>query len=332
VLAIAGIVTQNQCRYTNLDWVVDGEELGRTFSIPRVEIINDFVAQGYGTLTLADSEVSKLHDAPPRKGAPIAVIGAGTGLGMCFLTLGPSGQYEAYPSEGGHIEFAPRGQGSDETQIDLLKHLKVRLSGWNRVSIERVVSGLGICNTYEFLAYKYPKRVNKEVHTEFMRRPTDASIIAKGNSPGSLCEEALQIFAACYGAHCGSAAISFMPFRGIFVTGGVTGKLAEWLQRDGTFMEAYRDKGRVSPMLSAIPLYLVKGEDMGQRGAHLRALLLLKEQKAGMGPRETGHSTIKELVPPRELDHDMLNQEIARLISDFRKSHDEKNPPSELGH
>jgi len=333
VLAIAGIVTRNQCRYTNLDWVVTGDELSKEFGIKRVEIINDFVAQGYGVLTLADSEVIALHDAPERKGAPIAVVGAGTGLGTCFLTVGSTGHYEAYPSEGGHIEFAPRGQGSNDLQIELLKFLKVRLSGWNRISIERVVSGRGICNVYEFLSYQYPDRVVKDVHREFMQRPTDAGIIARNAWPGSLCEQALQIFASCYGAQVGSTAIFLMPFRGVYLTGGVTHKLADWMQRDGSFLEAYRDKGRVTPMLSSIPLLLVRGENMGQRGAHLRAVRLLKEFREGAAPLETGPSEpVQELVAPRDLDVDGIGAQIAKLISDYRQTHDDKDdaraPPS----
>jgi len=142
-LAVAGVVTENQCRLTNLDWHIRGKELEEAFGITQVEIINDFVAQGYGLLTLGPQELDQLNDATPREGAPVACVGAGTGLGECFLTVGPSGEYDCYPSEGGHAEWAPRGQGSDETQLNLLKYLKIKYSGWNRISVERVVSGPG---------------------------------------------------------------------------------------------------------------------------------------------------------------------------------------------
>lgn len=325
VFAVAGIVTANQCRYTNLDWVVCGEEIGDLTGIKRVEIINDFVAQGYGILTLADTEVARLNNVEPRAGAPMMAVGAGTGLGCTYLTVGPTGHYEAFPSEAGHIEFAPRGLGSDELQIELLRHLKIRLAGWNRISIERVVSGRGICNVYEFLAYQYPERVNKLVHQQFMSRPTDASVIATNAWPGSLCEEALKIFASSYGAFCGNVAITLMPFCGLYLTGGVTLKLQDWLQRDGSFMEAFTDKGRVSPLLQSIPVFLVKGEDMGQRGAHLRAVRLLKEYHAGLSPRDIGPTELlTDLVPPRDLDIEGVTSEIARLISEFRRTHESR--------
>ncbi|CAE8708647.1 unnamed protein product, partial [Polarella glacialis] len=317
VFAVAGVVTKNQCRYTNLDWFVDGEELCGIVGAERIEIINDFVAQGYGVLTLNDGEVDRLNSVEPQEGAPMAVVGAGTGLGSCFLFQGRTGEYKAYPSEGGHVEFAPRGHGSDDVQTSLLKHLKIKLSGWNRVSIERVVSGRGICNVYDFLAYQYPHRVDKLTHEKFMKSPHDASIVSTNAWPGSLCEEALQIFAACYGGYCGNTAITLMPFGGLYLSGGVTNKLKEWMMRDGSFMEAYQDKGRVSPILGNVPLFIVKGEDMGQRGAHLRAVMLLHQIRAGIQAYHLP-SGPAELVAPRSLDSDVLSQEIAKTINEYQ--------------
>jgi len=276
-LAVAGVVTENQCRLTNVDWVVSGVEVGETFGIDQVEVINDFVAQGYGIMTLGDDEVTCIHKAPQAPpNSPIACIGAGTGLGECFLCPGPSG-YVCYPSEGGHKEWAPRGHGNDQTQVELLKYLKVKFSAWARISVERIVSGKGICNVYDFLAYNNPKRIDSRVHKEFLGEPSDASIVTKNAEPGSLCEEALEIYAGCYGSEAGALALQYMPFGGLYVTGGVTGHTIKWLLKDNTFMDAYLDKGRVSPSVAMVPVYIVKSQDMGQRGAHYRAVRLLKE-------------------------------------------------------
>jgi len=233
----------------------------------------------------------------------MACVGAGTGLGECFLTIGPDGEYQCYPSEGGHAEWAPRGEGSDETQLDLLKYLKIKYSGRNRISVERVVSGPGICNIYEFLAYKFPKRVDKETHRQFiMSDRRDASVIAKAALvPGTLCEEAMSIFASCYGAEAGVLALKFMPFAGLYLTGGVTGKARHFLEKDQAFMEAYMDKGRVSPLLQRVPLYVVKGADMGKRGAHLRAIYLLRYIDSDTQPDQVTETNIP-LVAPRGLN------------------------------
>jgi len=278
VLALAGIVMNNQCRFTNLDWIVSGHDLENDLKIGKVELINDFVAQGYGMLTLNDSEVIKLNDAVPQQGATIACIGAGTGLGQCFLVADSTGDYRCFPSEGQHGEFGPRGAGSDELQIELLKYLKIKFSGWNRISVERVVSGTGICNIYEFMAYKNPKEVEAKVHKQHLLNPKDAGVIAGNAWPGSLCEKTLKIFASCYGAQCGTMALFVQPFGGLYLTGGVTKRMAEWLLEEGSFLAAYFDKGRLSPLLEKVPLMVVKSDDMGQRGAHLRAVRLLKEE------------------------------------------------------
>mmetsp|Transcript_16666 Transcript_16666/g.43032 ORF Transcript_16666/g.43032 Transcript_16666/m.43032 type:complete len:685 (+) Transcript_16666:53-2107(+) len=290
VLALAGIVIANQCRFTNLDWIVDGHGLEQDLKIGKVELINDFVAQGYGMLTLADDEVIHLNDATPKPGYPKACIGAGTGLGQCFLVPGAEGEYKAYPSEGSHSEFAPRGAGNDELQIELLKYLKIKFSGWNRISMERIVSGTGICNIYEFLAYKNPKDVNPEVHKAHLLKMKDAGIIAQAKDQCVLCKKTLQIFAGCYGSACGNMALTVQPFGGLYITGGVTKRLATWLLEEGSFMNAYLDKGRVSPLLEQVPLLIVKSDDMGQRGAHLRAVWLLKQHM-----RHQAETLFKEL-------------------------------------
>mmetsp|Transcript_62046 Transcript_62046/g.202447 ORF Transcript_62046/g.202447 Transcript_62046/m.202447 type:complete len:638 (+) Transcript_62046:42-1955(+) len=327
VLAVAGVVTDNACRFTNLDWIVDGVKMSKNLSIPRVEVINDFVAQGYGMLTLNilnDDDVQKLNDVTPQRGAPIACIGAGTGLGQCFLVADPSGDYHCYPSEGGHVEFAPRGEGCDRVQEEMLRYLKIKFSGWNRISVERVVSGKGICNIYEFLAYTFPQRVDKVMHREFLHKAGDASVIARHAKEGSLCQEALDIFAACYGSQCGSMSIQFMPFRGLFITGGVSKKMSHIFEdKEGIFMSAYGDKGRVSPLLDQVPLYLVKNDDMGQRGAHRRAVQLLKEHLSGriLEAEESVDRDRDQLVAPRGFagEADGHAEDIAELVSAFRE-------------
>jgi len=218
-LAVAGVVTFNKCRLTNVDWVVDGFDIAERLNC-NVEVINDFVAQGYGILTLGDNDVTWLNKVPRIEGAPIACLGAGTGLGETFLTPGHDGEYECFPSEGGHAEFAPRGEGCDEVQMKLLKYLKIKYSGRNRVSVERVVSGPGLCNVYEFLAYTYPDRVDKDMHKKFLEERKDAQIISDhASTAGSLCEEALKIFLACYGSEAGVLGLKFMPFGGLYLTG-----------------------------------------------------------------------------------------------------------------
>ena len=113
-LAVAGPVANNRAQLTNRSsWVIDGQVLGKELNLERIRVINDFVAMGYGLLTLNEAkECVVLQHAPRQRDAPIACIGAGTGLGQCFITPTGNGGYECYGSEGGHAEFAPRNDVS----------------------------------------------------------------------------------------------------------------------------------------------------------------------------------------------------------------------------
>lgn len=109
-LAVAGPVSHNRATLTNrVHWDIDGESLGRDLGLKRIRVVNDFVAMGYGLLTLnEEKECIVLQQAEKNPHAPIACIGAGTGLGQCFITPNGLGGHECFASEGGHAEFAPR--------------------------------------------------------------------------------------------------------------------------------------------------------------------------------------------------------------------------------
>ena len=170
VLAVAGPVSNNKVLFTSNGWLIDGKDIEADFGgakgIKRAVLINDFVGCGYGVLTLDHkTEAVCLNEAKMVEGAPIVCVGAGTGLGECYLTShkGDKGTYECFASEGGHAEFAPR----TDVEFELLKFLKKKFSAKHRVSTERVVSGTGLANLYEFFSHKNPSKANKKVAKEF---------------------------------------------------------------------------------------------------------------------------------------------------------------------
>lgn len=177
-LAIAGTVRHNKVHMTNLHGIeINGDAIARqaynTNADPRMAaikvctIINDFVAQGYGCLTLQKHEVRELTPGSWQMvdpTGPKACVGAGTGLGECFLAPDEGGNYSCFPSEGGHVEWAPR----TDLDVKMLMYLKKKFQQKDRISVERVVSGTGLANCYEFLAQEFPDRVNKEVLAEFL--------------------------------------------------------------------------------------------------------------------------------------------------------------------
>jgi glucokinase len=202
-LAIAGPVRNNAVFMSNLHGIiVDGTAIAKQLYCPLdpfmklikvCKIINDFVAQGYGCLTLKPDEVRELNPGSLGKidpTGPKVCVGAGTGLGECFLTPDVEGNYSCFASEGGHVEYAPR----NEVQVKLWHYLKNKFASKARVSVERVVSGRGLANCYEFLAKEFPDRVDKAVHEAFEKADDmQAKEVAVNAKPGTLCGEAMEM-------------------------------------------------------------------------------------------------------------------------------------------
>jgi glucokinase len=272
--AVAGPVAENSCKMTNLNWSLDGWHLQQELEIPQVGLINDFAAVGYGVLGLKDSELTPLQLGKPRQGSPIAVIGAGTGLGEAFLTKKDGNGYQVYPTEGSHADFAPRNR----EQVQLLEYLLEKLPN-NHVSVERVVSGSGIVAIYQFLRdsgfatesedIKNTVRIWAETPDERREEKEDpAPLISKAalDKCDSLCERTMQIFVEAYGAEAGNLALKILPFGGLYLAGGITGKILELIQQ-GNFLNEFTNKGRMKPLLEKIPVYIVLTDEVGLIGA-----------------------------------------------------------------
>ncbi|KAL4129339.1 hypothetical protein PRIC2_005348 [Phytophthora ramorum] len=278
VLACAGPILKNTVDFTNVEfgWKIDGPNLEKELGIKKVRLINDFAGMGYGLLTLRPHEYIVLNDAPKDETAPMATIGAGTGLGECFLTPGTDGQYSCFACEGGHTDFAP----ADEIEIELYNEIKAKLGCGQRFSVERIVSGPGLATIYEFLAKKFPEKVDAKVHEEFLKANTQQGrVIGENASTNELCNQTLEIFVGAYGREAGNAMLKYLPRGGFYITGGLAPKNLDYFTKKDIFLNSLFDKGRVSPALRACPIYLVLNEDLGERGAHYYAYQLLKEME-----------------------------------------------------
>lgn len=274
---IAGPVVNNTSELTNLNWSLSADRLSRELNIERVELINDFAAIGYGVLGLAPEDVLTLQEAIPDPNSPLAVIGAGTGLGEGFLAPLPGGGYRVFGSEGSHADFAPRST----LEFQLARYLLDRF-GLTRVSIERVVSGSGIAAIYQFLREHYPGSESLKMASVYRAwceesgQPVKSvdlaaqiSIFAREKAD-HLCEQTMKIFIDAYGAEAGNLALKLLPYGGLFVAGGIVAKNIP-LMTDGTFMKAFLAKGRMSQLLTRVPVYLVKNPKVGLIGATLHA-------------------------------------------------------------
>ncbi|MEB3198853.1 MAG: glucokinase [Candidatus Sericytochromatia bacterium] len=248
-LGIAGPVFERRCQATNLPWVVDARELEASLPLGRVALINDFKAAALGVLHMKEPDWVELNPGVPEPRAPIAVLGAGTGLGEALL-FHDGHRYQVVSTEGGHKDFAPR----NEEEMGLLRFMLKRHA---RVSYERLLSGAGIRAIYDHLieAGAGPARVDLQRRFE---AEDDAALIAGHAAAGDdpVCIQAMEMFTRIYGAEAGNLALQVLARGGVYIAGGIGPKNLARMQ-DGQFQTAYRHKGRFSDLVASIPVRMV---------------------------------------------------------------------------
>jgi glucokinase len=275
---IAGAIVNNASELTNLSWSLSGERLERSLGIPRVTLINDFAAIGYGIDGLQEGQLATLQAGIPDPAAPIAIIGAGTGLGEGFFIRDSDGTLRAFPSEGGHTDFAPRSG----LEFQLLTYL-LEKNSLSRVSIERVASGTGIASIYQFFRDTNPheesavmteifqawsREIGKKDKTVDLAAEVSKAALAGGDF---LCEQTMTLFISAYGAEAGNLALKILPYGGLYLAGGIAPKILPMLQQ-GAFMKTFCNKGRMRPLLEKIPVHVILDPRVALIGAALRAV------------------------------------------------------------
>ena len=239
--AVAGPVLNGRAEVTNVGWKLEEDALARRFSFGRVTLINDFYAIALGVPLLGDDDLLSLHPGTRDRKAPMAILGAGTGLGEAFVV----NARDVIPSEGGHADFAPQ----DEEQTRLFLYLREQHSG--HVSWERVCSGMGIASIYEFLS------------GETLGAAEVAQLADSGDARAS---HAMDIFVDVYGSEAGNLALKVLARGGVYLAGGVAAKNIPRFT-NGRFVEAFLRKGRFRPLLETIPVDLIVNERVGLIGA-----------------------------------------------------------------
>jgi glucokinase len=248
--------------------------------IEKISLINDFVAVGYGIAGLEPQDLHTLQAGEVQADAPIAVIGAGTGLGQGFLIRQPNGSYRVYGTEGGHTDFAPR----NELEFQLLKYLRDKMD-LTRVSVERVVSGMGIVSIYQFLRDRQDITESPQVAAAIRTWEREAGMSEKSVDPAAviaiaaadqqdhLSQKTMEIFAELYGAEAGNLALKLLPYGGLYIAGGVAAKNLPLL-KSGSFLHAMTDKGRMRPLMERVPVRVICNQKVGLIGAALWAAKL----------------------------------------------------------
>ncbi len=252
VLAVAGPVIKGAySNPPNIDWNIDVSNSAEDFKLKRCLLINDFAAQAYACRTRVMDTARQVVSGQIDPDATLAVIGAGTGLGMAALTPDSAGEYVAVPSEGGHSALP----FESPAELDFMKFLIHEL-GVPYVETEYVVSGGGLSLIHQFLS-------------------GEKLTAAEVGSSVSQDSETIQWMACFYGRACRNYTLQVLARGGVYIAGGVAAKLPAIVIHP-EFEQQFRSSKTMRAMLEKIPVFLNKNEESGLWGAALFAVLTLK--------------------------------------------------------
>ena len=257
---VAGPVRDGRSKISNLPWTIDAKELAAQLKLPTVGLLNDLEASAYGIDALESKDFISISPGSENAEGNRAVISAKTGLGMAGL-FWDGFRHHPFACEGGHADFSPR----DPIQIELLAYLQKK---YGRVSCERVLSGPGIHDIYNFLRdakkAEEPAALREQLNAAADPSPLISRMALEGKFP--ICQQTLSIFVDVFGAEAGNCALRYMTAGGIYMGGVIAAKIASKMQ-DGTFMKAFLDKGRMESILKDMPVQIIANDDCGLIGA-----------------------------------------------------------------
>jgi glucokinase len=256
---IAGPVRNGRVETSNLPWVIEQSRLAKQIHLPDTLLINDLEASAWGIGALDDGDLVPLnHVSGPAVGNQ-GVIAPGTGLGEAGLFWDGS-RHHVFACEGGHTDFGPQG----DLQIELVRFLQAR---FGHVSYERILSGPGLVNVYEFLRDDQGGKESAEFAAS-LKTGDPAAVISGAalDATQPLAEKALDLWISVYGAEAANLALKVMATGGLFLAGGITPKILARL-KGPLFMQAFLAKGRLRPLVEAIPVHVVTNEKAGLLGA-----------------------------------------------------------------
>ena len=256
---VAGPVRNGRVEASNLPWIIESQSLADELRLPKTLLINDLEANAWGIPTLDPKDVVPLNRV---NGTPIgnqAVIAAGTGLGEAGMYWDGT-RHHIFAAEGGHADFAP----NNELEIELLRYLAGR---YGHVSCERVISGPGLVNIFQFLR-DTQRGTEPEWLTEEMQHGDPAAAISRAALDGKcgLSEQAMDMFISIYAAETGNLALKLLATGGVYLGGGIAPKLLPKL-KEPRFMQTFVSKGRMQSLMEAIPVKVITNDNTALMGA-----------------------------------------------------------------
>jgi glucokinase len=249
---VPGPVRKNVIRLTNLPWTLDSRHLARELDIEHLFLINDLEANGYGIGELNSDQIFVLSEGDSSLVGNRALIAAGTGLGEAFLVWNGK-NHVPKASEGGHTDFGPRS----DLEIELWRYLSADPEINGHVSWERVCSGIGLKKIYMFLRDEKKMEESQALRQRMQEEDPNAVIGELGESgENELCAKTLDMFVSAYGAEAGNLALKVLAHGGVYIGGGIAPKILKKMQ-DGSFMQAFCDKGRMHELVSQMPVRII---------------------------------------------------------------------------
>jgi len=261
---VAGPVVGGHATITNLPWMLDEQQLQAALNIPSVHLLNDLDAIAHTVPFLGPDDLYTLNAGQQVAGGALAVIAPGTGLGEAFLTSDGS-HYQTHTSEGGHCDFAP----TNAFEIELLSYLQKR---FRHVSFERVCSGMGLPNIYAYLKEsgyaEEPQWLADQLAAAEDRSPVivNAALKSDKDASGDLCVAALNAFVSILGAEAGNLVLKVLATGGVYLGGGIPPRILPYLKGE-RFLQAFRQKGRFTDMLTRVPVHVILNPKVALLGA-----------------------------------------------------------------
>lgn len=265
---VAGPVVNGRSQITNLPWMIDAASIGQTFAIKKVALLNDLESIANAVPHLQANDLATINHGKPEPGGAIAVIAPGTGLGEAFL-IWDGQRYQAQPSEGGHASFAPTN--ADQRALQAFLEQK-----FNHISFERVCSGSGIPNLYNFWRqdgrFPEPDWLREQINQA--EDPTPVIVEAGLAKTADICTATVEMFVDILAGEASNMALKVLSTGGVYLGGGIPPRLLNLLQTD-RFLSEYGDKGRFSNLLLGMPVQVICNPQTALLGAAWAGMDLL---------------------------------------------------------
>lgn len=264
---VAGPVRGVRSKISNLPWTIDSRDLSAQLRLPSVGLINDLEAYAYGIDALESKDFVTLSEGlgEDAEGNRV-VISARTGLGVAGLYW-DGFRHHPFPCEGGHSDFAPK----NDLEAELAQYLRKK---YEHVSCERILSGPGLKNIYEFLRDTGKAEEPEWLKQQMSQAPDQPALISQLalEKNVAICDQVLNIFVGVYGSETGNCALNFLATGGVFVGGSIAAKIVPRMQ-EPIFMNSFLNKGRMRSLLADMPVKIVVNDNCGITGAARYALI-----------------------------------------------------------